>query len=104
MLVVFFSTTYDAWKAFNGTNSSSTDVWSTKENVPTGWLQLDLGEQKYVNKMVLTSRNDSATGATSPPKDFKILASNDGTNFDIIAEFSNQTNWSPNEKKRARYK
>jgi F5/8 type C domain. len=91
------NSTYYAWKAFNGTNVDREDCWASENNLTTGWIQIDFGEPKKVNTMQLTSRNDSASGSVSAPKDFSVLGSNDGTNFTLIKEITNQINWNANE-------
>ena len=90
-----WNSTYQAWKAFNGTNVDSNDCWITVGGSIEGWIQLDFGSPKYCNQIKLTSRSGSTANAC--PKDFTISASNDGLTFDVIANITGQTNWALNE-------
>lgn len=92
-----YSTTYDAWKAFDGKNTSS-DCWITLTNTTTGWIQLDFGTPKRLNTLTLTSRYESSAPTVSP-KDFNILGSVDGSRFDKIKEIRNQTGWGVGEQR-----
>lgn len=97
-----YNTTYPAWKAFNGTNSGETDSWISLNTV-TGWLQINYGSQKRVNKVSITSRNVASTSVSSSPKDFNILGSNDGINFTMLGQFKNEVNWGINETRDFRF-
>ena len=96
-----WSSTFPAWKAFNGTNISSEDCWVTVGGSITGWIQLDFGSPKYCNKIKLTSRSGSTANAC--PKDFTISASNDGLTFDVIATITGQINWALNETRMIKF-
>lgn len=88
-------TSYPSWKAFNGLNATALDSWRT--NARNGWIQLDFGVATKVNRLTLTSPNDtSATPAMA--KDFIVEGSNDASVFTPIQSFSNQT-WGVNETK-----
>lgn len=99
-----YTTTYSAWKAFNGTVTDANDAWVTPTGVITGWIQIDYGEsfQKNVNILTLTSRNSTIVEAN--PKDFDILGSNDGITFDTLAKFRNQTNWAQVETRTFKFR
>ncbi|OXS74288.1 hypothetical protein B1B04_09175 [Lysinibacillus sp. KCTC 33748] len=90
-----WSSTFQAWKAFNGTNKDSSDCWATVGGTIKGWIQLDFGFPKNCNQIKLTSRFGDTANAC--PKDFTISASNDGVTFDVIANITGQTNWQLNE-------
>lgn len=83
------------WRAFNGINTSKDDVWMTSSNNSGEWIQIFYGSKRTVNHVDITSRNDNEP--TSQVKDFNILGSNDGVNFEVLGEIRNQTNWKPNE-------
>ena len=90
-----------AWKAFNGSNSSTDpyDIWATAINTTNGWLQLDFGLQKSFNAFKITSRawtNDN-NYTTCSPETFTMQGSNDGINFIDISEVFNETSWGINE-------
>lgn len=98
-----YSTTLIPFRAFNGINTDA-NSWATINNTKTGWIQIDygLGNEKLANVVYITNRNNTADFATSAPKDFNILGSNDGIKFDKIAEIKNQTNWIQNETRKFR--
>ncbi|MEC1179203.1 discoidin domain-containing protein [Metasolibacillus meyeri] len=94
-----FNTTYQAWKAFNGTVVDANDGWVT--NFKTGWIQIYLGNEKIFNTLEMSFR---ATGSlTSAPRDFNIMGSNDGVHFDVISNFTNQTNWKSSETRHYKF-
>lgn len=97
-----WSSTFQAWKAFNGTNVDSNDCWVTVGGSIAGWVQLDFGSPKYCNQIKLTSRAGSTANAC--PKDFTITASNDGLVFDEIANITGQTKWALNETRMITFK
>lgn len=94
--------TYSAWKAFNGTNINNSDGWATN-STKTGWIQIDYGIGKKSNILYITNRNNNTDNSylTSSPKDFKILGSNDGKNYDVLSIVENVTDWTKsNETKK----
>ncbi|MGE8038028.1 discoidin domain-containing protein [Lysinibacillus sp. NPDC093692] len=97
-----WSTTFPAWKAFNGTNNDSSDCWVTVGGSIIGWIQIDFGIPTYCNQIKLTSRAGSTANAC--PKDFIISASNDGVNFDEIVTINGQTKWALNETRMFTFK
>ncbi len=94
-----YNSTYNAYKAFNGSNSSNTDCWVSANGQTTGWLQIDLGGQKSIIGYAITSRNESSTGTTAAPRSWTFLGSNDGTNWVTLDSRSDVTNWTYNETK-----
>ena len=81
------STTYDAWKAFNGTNSSESDAWASLNNTAyPHWLQIKIPFPVRVEKFVIQNRNE----ATSCGIVFDILASQDGINWDTLVSVNNK--------------
>lgn len=93
------NTTLIPFRAFNGINTDA-NSWATINNSPTGWIQIDYGTVKLANVVYVTNRNNTVDFATSSPKDFNILGSNDGVNFDKIAEIKNQINWTQNQTRK----
>lgn len=89
-----YNSSYQPWKAFDGNSTDSTRAWLTSTNVRTGWIQLDFGDNKKVNTLDISPRS---TTLTASPKDFEVLGSYDGVNFDLLAKFENQTQWLLNE-------
>jgi len=93
-----YSATYQAWKAFNGTkDGGSYDYWSSVAGT-TGWIQINYGKKTYANILELSATQLNQSVANGLPRDFDILASNDGTNFVRLAEFRSQT-WTNGETK-----
>lgn len=91
-----YNTGYACWRAFNGTNSGSGDSWLTTNGNPLGWIQVNFGSSKVYNKISFTTRDYSDSNLTAP-KDFKILGSSDGVNWNELAYIQNQTGWKQNE-------
>ena len=99
-------TSYYAWKAFNGTFSSASDMWCAKftsisKQYPQ-WIQLDFGEDNelIVNAFGITSRNSgSASSPTYAPKEFVFSGSLDGVNWTELGEYT-ETSWGAGEKKQ----
>lgn len=89
---------HQAYKVFNGTSVDYLDCWVTTKGTLNGWIQIDLGERKNITSVKITSvLNAMVYKPESSPKAFKILASNDGSQFEEIALFSNVTGWLINE-------
>ena len=81
------STTYDAWKAFNGTNTSNTDCWASLDNTNyPHWIQIKIPFPIRVEKFVIQNRAE----ATSCGVVFDILASNDGINWETLVSVNNK--------------
>ncbi|WP_223553113.1 discoidin domain-containing protein [Lysinibacillus sphaericus] len=90
-----YTSSYPAWRAFNGTNiANSYDQWVTQSGVLTGWIQLDFGSPKRINRLKIGASSDYPNAS---PKDFKILYSDDGVNFNIAKSIRNETNWKASE-------
>lgn len=80
------SSSWSPYKAFDGiTNSGG---WLC--NATTGWIQLDFGSVKEVNKVMIYA---GAFNLATAPKDFELLGSNDGVDFKSIFSIKNKTNW-----------
>lgn len=98
------SSLYLAWYAFNGVNATNNCWASTAADRNTCWLQIDFGDRKVFNTVYITARDNSSGNTNQMIKDFKLLGSNDGTDWDHIAAFNNQTNWSGFETRAFRFK
>lgn len=92
-----YDNNYKAYKAFNGTNGGSSDCWVTSRGSIDGYLQIDFYNPICHNMIKLTSRNDSNTNVS--PKDFTIVASNDGDVFEELTKITGQKNWLSNESR-----
>ncbi|WP_107951040.1 SPRY domain-containing protein [Lysinibacillus parviboronicapiens] len=100
---VHSSGTFPAWKAFNGTDVGTLDTWISANGALKGWIQIDYGKKLVVNRLVLTSSN-YVNYAASSPKDFDILYSNDGINFEKALSLKGETNWSTSETREFHFK
>ncbi|GED68093.1 hypothetical protein BRE01_17950 [Brevibacillus reuszeri] len=75
---------YYAWKAFDvGTKDGYWYSYSKEAGKGT-WLQIDLGEPKSVSKVDLQS--GLVSGSNCGLKDWEIVGSNDGTNFEPVVK------------------
>ncbi len=90
------SSPYEAFKAFNGINSSSSDSWVTPEHVGVGtWVQLFFGKETKIDRLKMSSRNDSFY--SQAPLGFKLLYSSNGSQW-TEAQLFNTPAWTlPNE-------
>lgn len=85
--ISIFSSDFDAWKAFNGTNiggsgSGSADCWaSTAVNSFPKWIQYQFANSNVVHFVKYVTRNTSTATDVNPPKEVVIQGSNDGTNW-----------------------
>ncbi len=91
-----YSSSYQAWKAFDGKNTDYTDSWITPNGVALGWIQVNFGTSKVFNMLSFTTRNYTDSNTTAP-KEFKILGSNNGVTWTELALIQNQTGWKQNE-------
>ncbi|MFJ6207309.1 discoidin domain-containing protein [Lysinibacillus sp. NPDC092081] len=89
-----YDSSYAGWKAFNGTNISSSDCWSSNEN--NGWISFYIGDKYKIGGIAITSRVSEVTGA---PKDFKVYCSNDNVNWVEVLYKTNEISWSSSEKR-----
>lgn len=83
------SSTFDAWKAFNGTTTDVNDAWKT-DGTLVGSLGYQFPVATVINGYELVSLNDPSTGISSFPKDWTIEASNDDTNWIVLDTQTNQ--------------
>ncbi|MGG4105134.1 discoidin domain-containing protein [Paenibacillus lautus] len=93
------STTYPAWKAFNGIVDVRNDSWiASKDN--NEWLQIDygVGNGKFVTSYAITNV-EFTNGTQNAPKKFKLLASNDEVNWVEFDNRENEIGWSSYERR-----
>ncbi len=88
---------YEAYKAFDGVDASSannTNSWAVAGN--SGWLQVYTGEPITIWRYDL-----KAIGRDQgrEPRDWQLLGSNDGVNFEVIDSHNSVTDWSLREVK-----
>ena len=74
-----------SWSVANHGWSSKT----TSSNRPV-WLQVDLGSGFLLDTIRLHPRNDAANIGMGFPVDFRILISDDGTNWNVVADITGQ--------------
>jgi hypothetical protein len=67
-----------AWKAFNGTNNSSTDCWMTAQNAVPAYIGYKFAEPICVRKIIYSNRNGCGV-EIFPIGSFVIQGSNNGT-------------------------
>ncbi|MCM3273915.1 discoidin domain-containing protein [Paenibacillus elgii] len=89
--------TYDAWKAFNGTNNDSTDCWATTNNARTGWIKIDFNVPKNITQYTITSRTNATV--TETPKSWTFEGSNNNADWVVLDTRKNETNWTLNQRK-----
>ena len=81
------------YKAFDGIiirYADGNDGWVTSNNIYNGWLNLKSDNKIFMNSFIIYTRYNIPLQA---PKNFKILGSNDGENYEIIQEYNNITDW-----------
>ena len=81
----FDSTLNPAWKAFNGTCIDTNDGFSC--NSSDGWLQYKFVVPTVANKIMLMNRNYTGSVKNGSVKEFKILGSNNGSEFTELGTF-----------------
>ncbi|WP_427051181.1 discoidin domain-containing protein [Paenibacillus sp. TC-CSREp1] len=94
--------TYEPWKAFNGTSSDGSDGWATENGKVSGWLAYKFTNPINIYKYAITSRNSAESGAhsiDSAPKTWTFEGSNDGDNWVVLDTRVNVTGWNINETK-----
>lgn len=85
-----YSTTFDAWKAFNGTAIDSNNGWITVSGTIAGQLGYQFTIPNIVTRYEIVPLNDSSTGVASFPRNWSFEGSNDGNSWDILDIQQNQ--------------
>lgn len=93
------SSTYYAWKAFDGKVSPTLteSSWSATSTLNSGWIQIFYGTPKIVDRISIT-----IYGYSNSPKNFKVLGSVDGTNWEELLNIVNHTAWNQVENNDTR--
>lgn len=66
-------------------------------NATTGWLQVDLGAGNTKQLYSYAVRSETSGNTSRSPKNWTMLGSNNGTDWDTLDTVTNQTAWSLNE-------
>jgi len=90
------STTYQAYKAFNGTTTDADDCWHSKSTT-SGYIRYKFDNPICIKKVVMQNRNSTDATKLSAPKDFTIRVSNDASTWTELGSFSNSNNTSSAE-------
>ena len=77
---------YPAYKAFNGTNTDSSDCWYT-QNTTSGWLQYQFSSAVAIAKIWM--KNRAGTYGSYSPQTFKLQGSNNGTSWADLGSYVN---------------
>jgi hypothetical protein len=75
--------------AANANDGNASSYWESTNNAFPQWLQVDLGQNFGVNKIVLTLPPSTSWGART--QTLSVLGSTDGTNFSTIVGSANYT-------------
>lgn len=79
-----FNSIYPSWFAFRGDGGATSALLGGN----TGWLEINYSMEKRVSKVAITANKDYSN---AHPKDFDVEGSNDGTAWENIKSFRNQT-------------
>ncbi len=75
--------------ATNANDGNSSSYWESTNNAFPQWLQVDLGQNYGINKIVLTLPPSTAWGART--QTLSVLGSTDGSNFTTLVGSANYT-------------
>jgi hypothetical protein len=89
-----WSTQYDVYKAFDGSNTATDDRWGTVSGTNTGWVKIDFGSAKKIDAFSIICGNIASNNVATMPKSFSLYGSNDDISYEKIIEFSNEIFWS----------
>ncbi|HEV2344050.1 MAG TPA: choice-of-anchor D domain-containing protein [Actinocrinis sp.] len=73
----------------NANDGNTSSYWESTNNAFPQWLQVDLGQNYSVNKIVLTLPPSTSWGART--QTLSVLGSTDGTNFSTVVGSANYT-------------
>lgn len=83
-----YDSTYDAWKAFNGTNISAIDCWASSDDDTSPYLIIEMKDYHYICGYTISSRHSgTAVGAG----EWKVSISDNGTTWKEIFTMSAPT-------------
>lgn len=77
-----YDSRYDAWQAFNGTNSSATDCWHSSSEI-NPYIQIDFGKETYVSCIHIMTRNGTCIQVKT-----EVLGSMDDKIYEKIGEIT----------------
>lgn len=92
-------TDYLPWKAFNGTIANVNDCWISGSEGVNSWIQIKYEKPYQMVTVEISPRNETDFN-TSSPRDFDILGSNNGVDFDTLAQIRGQNSWQRRVSKR----
>lgn len=91
-----YSSSFDAWKAFDGISNDNSNVWisGTQSSPYNEYVQYKYEQAVCVNKVTWINRNDNNANAVQAPKEVELLGSNTGNNGDwtSLATYTNTNN------------
>ena len=91
---------FEAYKAFNGTNATSNDAWLTSTGNLSGYLiYRDVLNSAAVTSYHLTSRN-ALSGGSEAPKDWTLEGSTDGISWTVLDTRVGESGWAADETRR----
>lgn len=90
-----FSSTYDAYKAFDGSTSGS---WQSANGLKTGYVSYTFKKGIIVGKYTIVSMSSNSS-ASAAPKDWTLEGSNDGLTWTVLDTQKSQTGWVALEKR-----
>lgn len=92
-------TDYLPWKAFNGTIANVNDCWISGSEGVNSWIQIKYEKPYKMITVEISPRNETDFN-TSSPRDFDILGSNNGVDFDTLTQIRGQNSWQRRVSKR----
>lgn len=92
------ATNYMPWKAFRH-HTNDAHGWLSINGVPNGWIKVEF-KNKYpkITAFSINSRNTTDAN-THAPCDFILEGSNDDTNWTLLGDYTDNLNWTQNEKR-----
>lgn len=89
------SSTFSGMTAANAFDGSAGTQWNSANNTVPHWLRYSFAVARQVVQVAIQARSSGATTAT--PKDFKVQASANGTDWVDLLTVTNQTGWATSE-------
>ena len=98
-----YASTFQAYMAFNGTYASNSDIWASAIYTSSGWLKVDFGTPKLVQKYTVYNRRANTDAPKTSPKTWTFEGSNDDSNWTVLDSRSNETTWSIGDQRTYQY-
>ena len=92
-----YSSTYAAWKAFNGTRVDASDCWATANGATAGTLTIQVPSALVVNKYSMVPQ--AAAWVDTAPKTWTFQGSNNSTDWTTLDTQTNIVGWQEDVKK-----